>query len=400
MSLEASVLAINDVRPDYENYTITTTTNTIDPVTGKETVATTIGTAASLDDIVEGTSVDPVTGQVVTVAAQKTPSPLWKLPSLAFTGSRDISGTGVTFGWNADYVNYYREEGISGQRVDLHPVLSSALPLGQLLESRAALGVRNTYYMIDTNGEAEWNEDDSQNRFIFDFFTEVETTLVKDFHDPENKGSGFTHEMRPYISYSFISDDDQESLPYFDSVDRILEKNSITYGIDNFFDLFGNSQRQYGYFKISQSFSFLSENSDEPFSDIHIKLGWNPIEALDVTYKTRINVYDGDFPYHSFAGTYANSRGDTFGIDYNYNEIYNVDQINGSLKAHLFDNWLLKIKVEHSLAEDETNEGNVALVYQALCWSVEFKTQYTPSDTTYMLTFNLANIGVPIGVSM
>jgi LPS-assembly protein len=52
--------------------------------------------------------------------------------------------------------------------------------------------------------------------------------------------------------------------------------------------------------------------------------------------------------------------------------------------------------VEHSIANDETNEANVSLIYQALCWSVELGSQYTPTDTSIMLMFNLANLGSPL----
>ena len=54
------------------------------------------------------------------------------------------------------------------------------------------------------------------------------------------------------------------------------------------------------------------------------------------------------------------------------------EQINGLLTAALLANWSIDLKVEHSLADEETNETDLSLIYQAPCWSVEFATEYTP----------------------
>ena len=55
-------------------------------------------------------------------------------------------------------------------------------------------------------------------------------------------------------------------------------------------------------------------------------------------------------------------------------------------------------KLNILISHDETVEARGSLTYQAACWSVKFETQYTPEDTTYLMTFNLANIGFPLGV--
>lgn len=370
MSLEANFLGINDIREDQSTEQIVV----VDEVTGEETL------------------VDPVTD----------PDALWKLPSIDFTGSQPLGNTSFSLDWDADYVNYWREEGLGGHRFDIFPRISSTVPMGQYLESRAEVGIRDTYYIVKTYGDSEWENGDTQNRLLFDFFTEIETTLVRDFSSSSNTSEGFTHEVRPFVSYAYLPDVDQDDLPYFDSVDSISQKNGITYGIDNFFDLFGGTaDREYGYFKIQQTYDFSSSNeNDEDFSDVNIKLGWRPLQAMNIVYKTDISVYGDGFATHGLEGTYSNSRDDLFSLDYRFNDAADIDQINGLIRAHLFANWLAEIGVEHSLSQDETIEGNFSLLYQALCWSLEFETRYTPSDTTYMLMFNLANIGIPIGVTM
>ncbi len=339
--------------------------------------------------------------------SETAPTPLWQLPSIDFSGALPIRDTRFTLDWDSDYVNYWREDGLGGHRLDLFPRISAPLPLGPHLESRVEMGLRETLYIVETYGDSTWSDDDTPNRFLYTFHTEIGSTLVRDFSLEMDDYSHFDHLVRPYVEYDFIPEEDQSELPTFDTVDSIEESNKITYGVDNFFSLFAKNSnvssplsREYGYFKIKQSYDLRSEASDEPFSAINIKMGWKPLERLDIHYKTDIDVYGDGFITHGFESYYVNDRGDIFELDYRFNKEEDVEQINASIKAQVFTNIFAMASIEHSIAETETNESDFALIYQALCWSVRFQTEYTPSDTSFMVIFNLANIGVPFGVSM
>jgi LPS-assembly protein len=328
--------------------------------------------------------------------------PLWNLPAVDFNGALPLGGFGnTTLDWDATYVYFWREEGTGGHRIDLNPRLSAPLPLGPYLESRAEFGLRETYYSVETFGDAEWDEDSGQNRLLYDIHAEVGTSLMRNYPLSGDDNRSFYHQVRPYVDYDYLPDDDQDDLPFFTSVDRIEQQSAITYGIDNFFDLQKNNEldREYGYFKIKQSYSFLDQDSDEPFSAINIKLGWLPLPSTDISYKTDIDVYDTGFVRHNLEAIYRNGRGDRFGVEYVFDDIDNTEQINALARTALIWNWSADFKIEHSLSEDDTNEMNLALIYHALCWSVEFATEYTPADTSFLVVFNLANIGNPLGLS-
>jgi LPS-assembly protein len=328
--------------------------------------------------------------------------PLWTLPAVDFNGAVPLGGFGnVTLDWDTTYVYFWREEGTGGHRIDLFPRLSAPLPLGPYLESRAEVGLRDTYYSVETFGDAEWDEDSGQNRLLYDIHGEIGSTLMRNFPLSGGDNRSFYHQVRPYVEYDFIPDDDQDDLPFFTSVDRISQESAITYGIDNFFDLQQNSEldREYGYFKVKQRYSFLGEDSDEPFSFINIKLGWLPWQSTDISYKTDIDVYDSGFVRHNVEAIYKNNRGGRFGVEYVFDDLDNTEQINALIKTALLANWRVDFKIEHSISEAETNEMDLSLIYQALCWSVEFATAYTPADTSFLVVFNLANIGSPLGLS-
>lgn len=381
ISLATTFLAINDAETTADD-----DDTTDDDVTADTTDETT----------------DETTDDETSVTWEETP--LWKLPSVDFNGTLPIGDTGLTFDWNADYVNYWREEGIGGHRFDIQPTLSATIPLSAYLESSAEFSLRDTYYIVQEYGDAEWDYDDTQNRLLPGFSTEVATTLERDFFTGGSSDRNFSHQMRPFVQYDYIPDVDQDELPYYDSVDSISETNSITYGIDNTFTTYKmvgedtEKSKDYGYIKIQQSYDITEDSSDEPFGDIYARLAWYPMNRTALKYKTFFDVYDSKFNSHTIESSYKSSRGDSITLDYSFKEDSDIEQINATLKAYISHNWIAEASVEHSISQDETDSAIGSVTYEALCWSVKFETRYTPEDTTFLVMFKLANIGVPIGV--
>jgi LPS-assembly protein len=355
--------------------------------------------------------------------ASDTNTPLWQLPYVFFSGALPILESDFTFDWDSSYVNYWREDGIGGQRVDINPTISTPIRISQYLETRAEAGIRDTLYLVQTYGEAEWTEDDNQNRFFPQFTIETATTWEKALWGSGDSNQTI-HQFRPYLSYNYLLDVDQEDLPKWDSTDEIGPVNGITYGVDNFLML-SEQQLQglqnlstYLNWKLEQSYSFLSEDSDEPFGDIYSEFYWSPSARTSVAYKTYYNVYRNDFVRHVFSSLLSDPRGDEFSVDYSFRKDYQtfyqvdeltglaevaemanrIEQINGTVLLRLLYGWSVSGEIEHSLSLDETNHAKGALIYTTPCWSVKFQTAYTPSDTTYMVLFNLANIGTPFGI--
>lgn len=333
-------------------------------------------------------------------------TPLWKLPSVDFTGAIPIDETSFTLDWDANYVNYWREDGIGGHRVDLRPTIAAPIPLSPYLESRAELGLRETFYSVEAYGDSEWDKDTTQNRFLAEFETEVATTLEKDFSLTGKSQRSFAHQLRPFIKYNYTQDVDQDDLPYFDDVDQINEINAISYGIDNFFNTFTFNKNNiekthdYAYFKIDQFYDLRDSSSDEPFSDIFTEIGWKPIKRANFSYRSYYDVYDNDFTSHTLEGDYINSRGDYFSLDYSYKPNEDIEQINAVINARIFSRWIAGAEVKHSIANERTDEATASLTYQALCWSVKFETQYTQYDTVFLVMFELANIGSTLGMTL
>ncbi len=332
-------------------------------------------------------------------------TPLWKLPSVDYSGVVPVGETYFSFDWDTNYVDYWREDGIGGHRFDINPTLSTPIPLGAYLESRAEVGFRDTFYIVQNYGEAEWANDDIQNRIYPEFEIEVATTLERDFNFTENSDRTVTHQARPYVKYGYIPSVDQDNLPQLDEVDFVENSNAITYGVNNYINSFTGGDKKWGNLNdyaeltIEQFYDLRDSESDQPFSDIFSELKWWPLTGIAVAYKNYYDVYNNAFNQHIFEGVYRSSRGDSLILDYSYNDEQNIEQINGIFIAHLINGWYAGGKVEHSISQDETIEATGSLTYRAPCWAVKFETTYTPEDISYLLVFSLANIGSPFGIN-
>lgn len=394
ISFSGQMLAIDDLNPETKRVT-TTTTDSLG-------VTTTTTKNTTEKSVVNETTYDQETGTTTTVVVNKADTPLWKLPELNFDGTLDTGLANVTFGWDTNYVHYWREEGIGGSRIDIRPSLSSPIRITPYLESRAKFSVRNTSYIIQENGDAQWDNDNTLNRLYPEFEFNIATTLQRDF----GISSPLRHELRPFVKYFYIPKiDNQDELPQWDATDSISQLNRITYGVDN---LFSQIAGEYGGLEklttratllVEQSYNMDSDSEDEPFSDIYTKLSWTPFTHTALNYKTYYDVYDSDFNSHNLEGVYT--FGSThIGTEYSYDKANDIEQINTWAQTRLFARWLLGGRLEYSLANEETNEARGSLSYQAQCWGVTFETKYTPEDTTYMMFFQLANIGASLGFGL
>ena len=336
---------------------------------------------------------------------------LWKFPEVKYSGLVPLYDTDVNFSWDANYVYYKRDVGVEAQRIDLYPKLKTALPmLSEYLETTVGVGIRDTMYMIDDNGAEEWQDSDTDNRFLADVNGEIATTLRRDFPQSGGKISAWSHTMRPFIRYTYITDSDGDDLPQFDSVDSVGDQNQITYGVNNFFYTSEmkdgeESERDYGYIKLQQNYDLRNEASDEPLSDVQFRLSWNPWQNMNFKYATDIDVYDSDFTQHTVESDYRNSRGDLLSFDYLFQagateEVEDTSSIRLFTRVGLLYDFAVGYSLERSIEDSVTIAEKINVSYNPSCWSVELVADVTPDNEQIMVLFKLANIGAPFGVDL
>jgi LPS-assembly protein len=358
--------------------------------------------------------------------------PLWNLPMVNYTGLLPLYDSTLDFSWTANYTNFWRDKGVRAQRLDIPLKLSAGLPLTPYLETTVDAGIRNTSYLIDENNDEDWLNSDNENRFLLDVGGKVGTTMIRDFGVNMGEIFNWNHTFRPYVSYRYVSDVNQDDLPEFDDIDRVGEQNITYFGLDNFFSVFGKHngseyEREYGYLKLRQGYDFSSDNSDTPLTPVELKAAYYPFQDFRIVYRSDIDVYGAGFIKNSLEGVYKNNRGDHFFIDYFSSKdtsiaddcVPNVcdadddescksvnctpsdtESITAGVKVSLLYSLMAAYDIERSLEDSKTVQENFSLIYQPSCWSVELTSNYTPGDQKYMVIFRLANIGNPLGLDL
>lgn len=382
--------------------------------------------------------------------ATTAPTPLWKMPSVAFRGLVPLIERGPNLSWDAEYVDYWREDGVGAHRVDLKPKVTSKLPVGNYLQGSASVALRETAYLVQEYGDGVWDDNTSKNRVLYEFNTEIGTTLMRDFDftsQDVSAGSiyGLNHALRPFVRYDYLPEKNQEDLPSFDDVDRKQEENKITYGVNQFFSVLGTQamptlakapatgpivpalapagagtptvreyERQIAYVRVQQSYDMRSEPDWEPLLPINADLGFLPFPDLTFKYKTDFDVHASEFSMYGAEANYRNSRGDSLTLDYRYVKGYSryhdelgttelIEHIN-SIKfrgqTRLYGPISGMYSLERSLRDDLTTEERYGLRYQPACWAVDLVAISKPDNDAFMLIFTLANIGSPLGLNL
>ncbi|OQX10673.1 MAG: hypothetical protein BWK76_20315 [Desulfobulbaceae bacterium A2] len=376
------------------------------------------------------------------------PTPLWKMPSVAFRGLVPLYDRGPNLSWDTEYVDYWREEGVGAHRVDLRPKVTNKLPLGNYLQGSAAVSARETAYLIQEYGDSTWSDNTSKNRLLYDFSAEIGTTLMRDFdYSAKDVGGGsiygLNHAVRPFVGYNFLPEKNQKDLPSFDDVDRRQEENKITYGINQFFSVLGTKpmpvraqplaagnvlpavadastateqeyERQVAYLRVQQGYDMRSEADWEELQPINVDLGILPFPDMNFKYKTDYDVNKSEFSLYGAEANYRNSRGDSLSLDYRFIKGYSryhdelgttetiakVNSIKFRGQTRVYDAFSVMYSLERSLLDDLTVEERYGIRYQPACWAVDLVTSVKPNDETFMLIFTLANLGSPLGINL
>lgn len=325
------------------------------------------------------------------------------LPRLLTIGSLAIPATRANLNWNAEYVNYWRQEGVGMQRLDLHPRLTTPIPLGRWLEASATGGLRYTMYQVESYNDATYGGESSPTRRAWDGGLYLGTTLQRDFDLGLGSVRWLNHTIKPHTFYTYVEpDDNEEALPQFDSKDMVLAQSQSGYGFDNHFRVGGTDgqgkdyDRYFGSFNVSQTYD--RRNDLQPYSDLHFALDMYPLERFRINYSTDLSVYGRGFVDHNLMTRYTNLRGDFLSVDFRNNKDSDIHEVNGSVQVRLLDTVSLRGDIKKSLAVGNVVSQSVSLLYQPGCWGMQVKFSESADDKQLSVLFSLVAFGQAIGV--
>jgi LPS-assembly protein len=174
------------------------------------------------------------------------PVELNRLPDLNLIGVRQpIPGLpGFLWELESSYVNFVRDVGSNGQRLDLHPRVSRPIPVEGLFTVTPFVGGRLTGYDTTVTGfrmtrgvgtPIEVTENEPRLRRLLEAGTDVETQLSRIYPVGGTWGiDALLHSIEPRVNYTWITGKDQDRLPVWtEGVDRIPDASVVQYSLTN-----------------------------------------------------------------------------------------------------------------------------------------------------------------------
>lgn len=331
---------------------------------------------------------------------------LQRLPEITLTGTAErVPGTPLYVSSQSSYVNFWRKEGLRGQRLDFRPRLSMPIRPGGYFDFLLSAGPVATFWFVERHPER-----DRFDRFAYDVTAELTTTFVRVFRTGQPGLTALRHSLRPGIAYVYTPDTFQDDLPNFDALDRIAAANSISYSLNSTLtgrrgEGEGAAYFDYLYLDIRQSYNFreaereLTGPGDErrPFSDITGELIVRPLPLVTGVAKGTLDVYESHFTTYEVSLAASDRRGDSLAVSHRFVKD-GANYIEGSARARLPRGVDLTFLKRFSFDERRSLETSYGIEYFRQCWSATLTYTERLEERMVYLTFNLLGLGRVAGV--
>jgi LPS-assembly protein len=329
-------------------------------------------------------------------------STLQRLPEVLLTGLRQpIGNSPFYFSLSSSAVNFYREEGVKGERVDIYPRLSMTLSPRGYFTFTPELGLRETAYWVEEAGE-----DRQYSREIYDLKGTISTTFIRIYNLNGDSLKRARHTIEPEVVYEYIPEVDQDDLPTFDPIDRIAKRNMATYSLINrVAGKIYTSEEEYHvrelvFLKISQGYDIneagreltVADDERRPFTDVTAQLRITPNHYINMISDAAFNTYDSYVRTVNTSVGVSDRRGDSLTIDHRFTKD-SLEYIRGKVFIRTTESLDISYDGRYSIMEDRYLENIYAIDYRHQCWGIQLSYSERPEEKRYLLVFNLSGMG-------
>ena len=298
-----------------------------------------------------------------------------RLPEIGYVVNPRRIGP-VVFSLTSSAANFWREEGVFGQRIDIYPKFSHYF--GDRIIVAQNLGLRETAYSLHRS-EAE-GFTNSVHRDIFDYNITASSRIVKNY-------ASFTHAIEPSLGYTLIPwvERDETNLPLFDSTELYSKRSSVELSVLNrFIDRGGE------FFTLRLSESYDSYGGDNPFSPLRIEASIaRPIQIR------------GDTSYNSYSGHIESVNSDII-IDLHHVAISLGERYNRNEDTMFYDlgmnyahskNLSAEARLWYDAKGGGVRDTSLRMKYQEQCWGLTMVVAKKPGDYSIYITIDLLGFG-------
>lgn len=156
---------------------------------------------------------------------------LQRAPEISLA-AQSLLGNYLLTDFNGSIVDYQRGQGLDGFRLDLGPSATLPLPLGRYVFGSIDTRLRETAYQLLQTSESDGSRaDHTSSRELLEVHGQVGTALTRVFPVGAFGIDRVQHIVEPMVEYLYVPSVGQSDSAFFDSVDRINERNLVTAGV-------------------------------------------------------------------------------------------------------------------------------------------------------------------------
>ncbi|MEW6670534.1 MAG: LPS assembly protein LptD [Thermodesulfobacteriota bacterium] len=349
------------------------------------------------------------------------PPPLQQLPFIGLDASKQPLGEGPFFyDLNTSYAYYYREEGAKGHRGDIYPRFYLPYKLKNYIALEPSLGLRATTWYTDHADTVARNQDRLDSRALYDLRLDLSSDLNKVFTVNLMDIDRIKHTLRPQVVYKYIPHIDQDRFPAYDAVDRIAEKNLLTYSLVNIFTSRSNKftepaqndrdkqagnlspylYHQFSRLKLQQSYDInkANDNEPEPFSPVSGEFDLVFSKYFSLKADAGWSQYESEFLTHNIAASFSDARGDRLFVEHRYAQALS-ETVYSDLRVNLVDGFSAYADYERNILDGRKIKSGIGVIYTAQCWSIDVR--YTDEETDRKIEFIISLHGLgEVGTSV
>jgi LPS-assembly protein len=356
------------------------------------------------------------------------PIELQRLPELRLSAfQQPIPGIpGLLFEMDSSYVNFVRDIGSAGQRLDLAPRISYPISPGGFFTITPRVGIHETVYDTKVTGTSvdrgivvEDTEKSLVARTLLDAGLDLEARAYRVFDLDGAFGiQKLQHVIEPRVSYSFLGGDDPDDIPQWDGIDVIKPSNVVTYSLINRLKARAVSEDdrpgrvwELIRFTLSQTYtvdptptsttvfgvpgttnSTITTITPKRLSDIGADLIFEPLYGVRFRGTAAFDPYDAKITAATTDVSYEASRWRAaFGT--RHGQDGRLVFIQGSIQAQIGTRWTVRFSSDYNMDTGTVIENRLEVEFREQCWGVTAAFIDRVNEDEFRITINLLELG-------
>lgn len=331
---------------------------------------------------------------------------LQKLPEVRLTAFRQPVpfAPDVLFDFEGSAVNFVRDLGSDGRRLDFRPGLTypfspggyfTLTPFGRIRETVYDTRVRGT--KIQDGVSVEDTEREFVNRTLLETGVDAAARAFRTFDMDGTFGlSRIQHLIEPRVGYGFVGKGGRD-LPQFDGIDTIPPQSAVTYSLTNRLkarqllpDGKAGAPFELARFLLSQSYDFRADT--RPLSDITGDLIVQPLFGLYFRTDATYNVYGEGLKTFNTDLTYTAARW-RGSIGTRHGQDARLQFVRGEAAAQIGQRWAVRGSTNYNAEAGVFVENRVEVEFRHQCWAIGLAVIDRVNEDEVHVTVNLLELG-------